>query len=104
MALNGAGMEFKNLAGPIDLGNGYTMHAPHVNGGGTICLGNVKDQFPELIRNREYAAAVQLAIVFLESVNVDDNWGQCINRFPIALETTVPQQLEEAPVSGGSEK
>jgi hypothetical protein len=39
--------------------------------------------FPELIRNREFASVVQLAILFLESVNITDIWGRQIGEWPV---------------------
>jgi len=59
------------------------MHAPHVSSGGNACLGSTQDMFPELIRKREFASVVNLAILFLESVNVDDHWGKQITNWPI---------------------
>jgi hypothetical protein len=82
---NGA-VQFLNKIGPVNLGDRIRMHAPHVNAEGNPCLGNTKDQFPELIRGRQYASAVQLAILFLESVNINDNWGRTLARFPVATE------------------
>jgi hypothetical protein len=60
------------------------MHAPHVFANGHACLGSVKDLFPELIKKRDFVSAVQLAIVFIESVNVDDSAGKKIHRWPRA--------------------
>lgn len=62
----------------------HGMNAPHVSDGGHACLGNTQDLFPELIRKREFASAVQLAIAFLESVNKDDPWGRRIEQWPVA--------------------
>lgn len=64
---------------------GRTMHAPHVSSNGKACFGNTQDLFPMLIKKREYASAVQLAIAFVESVNTSDNWGKGITRFPEAV-------------------
>jgi len=61
----------------------HGMNAPHVSGDGAACLGSEKDMFPDLIRKREFASAVNLAIVFLESVNVDDVWGARIVEWPV---------------------
>lgn len=65
--------------------DGRTMHAPHVSSHGRACFGNTQDLFPMLIRKREYASAVQLAIAFVESVNTSDAWGKGISLFPEAL-------------------
>lgn len=64
---------------------GRTMHAPHVSSHGKACYGNTQDLFPMLIKKREYASAVQLAIAFVESVNTSDAWGKGISRFPEAV-------------------
>jgi len=60
------------------------MQAPHVFKDGSACLGNVKDLFPKLIARRDFSTAVQVAIAFIESVNVDDQAGQFVNCWPIA--------------------
>lgn len=62
-----------------------TMHAPHVSSNGKACFGNTQDLFPMLIKKREFASAVQLAIAFVESVNTSDAWGKGISRFPEAV-------------------
>ncbi len=64
-------------------GNG-NMNAPHVDPNGNACMGNTRDLFPALIQKREFASAVQLAIAFVESVNVADNWGAYITNWPVA--------------------
>lgn len=65
--------------------DGRTMHAPHVSAHGHACFGNTQDLFPMLIKKREFASAVQLAIAFVESVNVSDNWGRGISQWPEAV-------------------
>ncbi len=72
-----------NKTRKVSGGNG-NMNAPHVDPNGNACMGNTKDLFPQLIRKREFASAVQLAIAFVEAVNVDDNWGAYIVRWPVA--------------------
>ncbi|MCC7531359.1 MAG: hypothetical protein IT342_22840, partial [Candidatus Melainabacteria bacterium] len=62
-----------------------TMHAPHVSSNGKACFGNTQDLFPMLIKKREFASAVQIAIAFVESVNTSDAWGKGISRFPEAV-------------------
>jgi hypothetical protein len=74
---------WKNMTRRVD-GDYRNMNAPHVNNEGLACLGNVKDVFPALIAKREFAAAIEVAIAFVESVNVDDKWGKHINRWPLA--------------------
>ncbi|MCC6980998.1 MAG: hypothetical protein IT343_21940 [Candidatus Melainabacteria bacterium] len=65
--------------------DGRTMHAPHVSAHGHACFGNTQDLFPMLIKKREFASAVQVAIAFVESVNVSDNWGRGISQWPEAI-------------------
>jgi hypothetical protein len=62
------------------------MNAPHVDENGNACFGNTKELFPMLIARREFASAVELAIAFVESVNLDDNWGKFIDCWPLAVE------------------
>ncbi|MBK9204121.1 MAG: hypothetical protein IPL73_17125 [Candidatus Obscuribacter sp.] len=63
-----------------------TMHAPHVSSNGAACMGNTKGTFPMLVEKREFASVVELAIAFVESVNVSDTWGQHIKCWPLADE------------------
>jgi hypothetical protein len=78
-----AAVVWQNKTQHID-GGQKGMSAPHVNAEGNACLGNTKDIFPLLIAKREFAAAIEVAIAFIESVNVTDVWGKHINRWPIA--------------------
>ncbi|MBI4533895.1 MAG: hypothetical protein HY711_08090 [Candidatus Melainabacteria bacterium] len=65
-------------------GGRNNMNAPHVDENGNACFGNTKDLFPMLISRREFVSAVELAIAFIESVNLDDNWGKFLGHWPIA--------------------
>ena len=65
-------------------GGSGNMNAPHVDPNGNACMGNTRDLFPALIQKREFASAVQLAIAFVEAVNVADNWGAYITNWPVA--------------------
>jgi len=65
-------------------GGSGKMNAPHVDPNGNACMGNTKDLFPALIQKREFASAVQLAIAFVEAVNLEDNWGAYITNWPVA--------------------
>lgn len=60
------------------------MQAPHVFPEGKACMGNTKEIFPELIANYEFAAVAMVAIQFVESVNVHDDAGKFIDRWPKA--------------------
>lgn len=64
-------------------GNDKDFNAPHINAAGVACLGNIKDVFPKLLANRDFATALQLAIAFLESVDPADTWGKYIVRWPV---------------------
>jgi len=66
------------------------MNAPHVNSVGNPCLGNIKEMIPQLIGRHEYPALIMMAIAFLESANVDDQWGQSLSSFP--LKTTTEEE------------
>lgn len=59
-------------------------HAPHVFSGGSLCAGNIEGTLRELFKSYEYAAIAQVAIQFVESVNVNDGAGQNIDHWPEA--------------------
>ncbi len=60
------------------------MNAPHVDAEGKACLGNMKEVFSKLLAERQYAAAVEAAIAFIEAANTDDTWGKNIDKWPRA--------------------
>ncbi|MBY0359598.1 MAG: hypothetical protein K2W82_16455 [Candidatus Obscuribacterales bacterium] len=62
----------------------HGMNAPHVNENGLACLGNMKEVFPLLIQQRNFAGAIEGAIAFVEAVNVNDAWGRRIYDWPVA--------------------
>ena len=72
-----------------------TVDAPHVRDG-VPCLGTVKDVLPQMVANREFASAVQVAITFLESVNTNDVWGRSIVKFPVAPKQLLSPHLRPA--------
>ena len=76
-------VKWNNKTRKVAGGSGH-MNAPHVDPNGNACLGNTKDLFPQLIQKREFASVIQLAIAFVESVNVGDNWGAYIVNWPVA--------------------
>jgi hypothetical protein len=78
----GSTMRFMNKTGLVETRNAV-MNAPHVNSAGAACLGNTQAMFDELLLNRQYASAVQMAIIFLQSVNITDTWGKNITYWPI---------------------
>ena len=75
-------MRFMNKTGLVET-RIAAMNAPHVNAAGQACLGNTQAMFDELLLNRQYASAVQMAIIFLQSVNITDTWGKHITHWPI---------------------
>lgn len=81
--VDGASIYWKNRTRLVKTPSGV-MNAPHVNNEGLACLGSAKDEVHMLLRGRHYAAAIELAIAFVESVNVTDTWGQHINKWPVA--------------------
>lgn len=67
-----------NLAGAKRGHLGNSFQAPHVRENGEGCLGEMTHVFPELIARYELSVAAQLAIAFLQNVNVTDpneQWG-----------------------------
>lgn len=85
--IEGPSIYWKNRTRHIKTPNGV-MNAPHVNNEGLACLGNAKDEVHMLLRGRHYAAAIELAIAFVEAVNVNDSWGKYINKWPLAAPDT----------------
>jgi len=84
--------------------NGFNekCNAPHVNGAGKACWGNTAEIFAELIANYEFAAVAMVAIQFVETVNVEDSAGKCIDRWPLApLKMQPPEVQEELKKQGG---
>jgi hypothetical protein len=78
------GLRWENLTRRVDGCNKNQM-APHIWESGKACLGNMESIFPELIANYEYSVVVQLAIQFVESVNVDDSAGKHISNWPVKI-------------------
>lgn len=77
------GLRWENLTRRVDAYKDRQM-APHIWSDGKACLGNMDSVFPELLANYEYSILAQMAIQFVESVNVDDAAGKHINKWPIA--------------------
>lgn len=69
-------------------GHSPAMHAPHIFTEGQACLGNAAEIFANLIGNYDFCMAVSMAIKFVETVNVDDPAGRCIDRWPVAPDNT----------------
>jgi hypothetical protein len=80
------GLRWLNLTRTIKSFRGYHMNAPHVFPGGIACLGATAGFLPELIANYQFAAVVDLAIGFVETVNLDEGEGAgpFITSWPLA--------------------
>lgn len=87
-------IRWHNLTRRIVGYSGYHMQAPHIWPEGKACLGSVTSAVLEVISKHEYEAAVQIAIIFAESVNEEDAAGKYIKNWP---EVKSPEQ------SGGKE-
>lgn len=79
-------IRWMNRTRTVNTGGQSTMHAPHVAAHGRACLGNVQDTIPMLINQREFASVIEVAIAFVESVNVNDSWGKHIDMWPRAAD------------------
>lgn len=79
-------IRWMNRTRTVNTGGQSTMHAPHVAAHGRACLGNVQDTIPMLINQREFASVIEVAIAFVESVNVNDSWGKHIDMWPKAFD------------------
>lgn len=55
---------------------------PHVWGDGSQCLGSVEQDMHEFLARGDIFSFVMLSILFLESVNVADDAGMCVSRWP----------------------
>ncbi len=62
------------------------MQAPHVFPNGTPCLGSLEGVIPQYLAVYDFATLTQLAIAFIQSVNINDSAGAHIKRWPIAKE------------------
>jgi len=62
------------------------MNGPHLFPDGRACLGNMTKVFPQLISSYEWSAAINMALSFIEHVNVDDTAGAHIDMWPIATD------------------
>jgi hypothetical protein len=59
--------------------------APHVIGSdGTACLGNAYESIAQLFAQQEWEQLIHLAILFVESVNIDDIAGSSLVQWPHA--------------------
>jgi hypothetical protein len=82
-------VHFENLTRSVAVGCD-SFAAPHIliddenNPKSTKpCLGNLDGRFADLLETGEYLAVVDLAIKFVESVNIDDRWGENLPLWPL---------------------
>jgi hypothetical protein len=68
------------------------MNGPHLFPDGRPCLGNMREVIPQLVAGYQWSALTQVCFAFIEAVNLDDNAGQGIVKWPVAL---TKEQLEE---------
>ncbi|MDR2540950.1 MAG: hypothetical protein LBD11_04125 [Candidatus Peribacteria bacterium] len=79
------GVYWKNLTDPRKgLSDSGLMQAPHIYPEGYACLGNRKSIFRDLLQEREYASAIDLAIQFVQYANVNDSAGKYVDQWPEA--------------------
>lgn len=91
---NSSEVRFYNLTRQLNTyENG--MHGPHLFPTGRACMGNMQEILPRLVANYEWSAAVEVAIAFVQSVNVDDSAGRHINAWPEAKGYDPKKDLEE---------
>lgn len=70
------------------------MNGPHLFPNGKACLGNMGAVIPVLVASYDWSAAVQQAIAFVESVNLDDGAGRHIGKWP-TVNDAEKKKLEE---------
>lgn len=59
------------------------QHAPHVFTSGRSSLHAIKDSIIDLVAEQQFAVATQLAIDFIEQVDVDEPDGAMLDRWPL---------------------
>ncbi|MFA5490968.1 MAG: hypothetical protein WC284_17455, partial [Candidimonas sp.] len=57
---------------------------PHVDESGRACMGNFAETVPSLIAKNELVPLIIMCLRFIESVNVNDAWGEQIRNWPEA--------------------
>jgi hypothetical protein len=90
-----ANMQFWNRTRRVDA-HGPAMNGPHLFPDGRACLGNMDAVIPVLVANYEWAAAIQQAIAFIESVNLDDSAGRHIGKWPTVTKKEM-EKLQQEP-------
>lgn len=82
---------WKNLTrkGPGD------CEAPHVDNNGVACVGNFSMIVAKPFAEKRISVLIEMAIKFIQSVNVDDEWGERIYHFPLIDEETVIKETKK---------
>jgi hypothetical protein len=81
-------VHFENLTRIVETLDGY-FAAPHIRSSRgdpkdtRPCLGNLSDKFGPLLEEGQYFAVVDLAVQFVESVNIRDCWGKQLPCWPL---------------------
>lgn len=70
-------------------------HAPHIGADGKAALGNMAEMLPEILGSGDLKLIAQIAIQFVESVNLSDEWGKTISDYPV-VENAIVQASAEA--------
>jgi hypothetical protein len=58
-------------------------HAPHVDSYGFACLGNMQEMLPVVLASFDLPVIMSMAIQFVESANMSDQWGRLLDSFPV---------------------
>lgn len=77
----GSMLKWKNTTNSVKRGS-IRLDAPHIRDG-VACLGNLAQMLPSLIAGYEFPVIIGYAIKFLETVNLNDRWGQDIDLWPV---------------------
>lgn len=82
-----------NLTRRVNAGRS-DQHAPHVFTSGRSCLHAIKDSIIDLVAELQFAVATQLAIDFIEQVDVDEPDGAHLDKWPLEkLPEPTPAEL-----------
>lgn len=89
-------VSIKNLKHTVRAWSGAgSMEAPHIFNGGKMCHGNLINSIKEHYADRDLYGVVMDLIIFLESVNVNDPAGACIDRWPVVSTAAKDEDDEE---------
>ncbi|HNB21630.1 MAG TPA: hypothetical protein PKZ32_04405 [Candidatus Melainabacteria bacterium] len=79
------------------------QHAPHVFTSGRSSLHAIKDSILDLIAEHQFAVATQLAIDFIEQVDVDEPDGATLDRWPLEKLPDPPAVQEPGDSTGSTD-